>query len=195
MAQGAIKSSSRPAPTGKPKQTTKKQSKVNKPQKAKANSAADKLQKKYCAGLITKTEKMLGERAGHLELIGKGKKADKSEKDSCGVRTTFGNGGQDRFHDRKARKMAQGAIKSSSRPAPTGKPKQTTKKQSKVNKPQKAKANSAADKLQKKYCAGLITKTEKMLGERAGHLELIGKGKKADKSEKGLNKGGSRRYG
>ncbi|KAM0574625.1 hypothetical protein ACHAP6_008799 [Verticillium nonalfalfae] len=94
-----------------------------------------------------------------------------------------------------ARKMAQGAIKSSSRPAPTGKPKQTTKKQSKVNKPQKAKANSAADKLQKKYCAGLITKTEKMLGERAGHLELIGKGKKADKSEKGLNKGGSRRYG
>ncbi|RXG45188.1 hypothetical protein VDGE_00185 [Verticillium dahliae] len=88
-----------------------------------------------------------------------------------------------------------GAIKSSSRPAPTGKPKQTTKKQSKVNKPQKAKANSAADKLQKKYCAGLITKTEKMLGERAGHLELIGKGKKADKSEKGLNKGGSRRYG
>ncbi|KAM0333322.1 hypothetical protein ACHAQA_001983 [Verticillium albo-atrum] len=84
---------------------------------------------------------------------------------------------------------------SSARPAPTGKPKQAPKKQSKVNKPQKAKTNSAADKMQKKFCAGLIGKTEKMLGERAGHLELIGKGKKADKSEKGLNKGGSRRYG
>ncbi|GJC79521.1 hypothetical protein ColLi_02359 [Colletotrichum liriopes] len=87
--------------------------------------------------------------------------------------------------------MAQGGVKSSSRPAPTGKPKQkSTKNASRVAKPQKAKAHGSADKMQKKLAAGLL------LGERAGHLELIGKGKKAKgaKDEK-THKGGSRKYG
>ncbi|TEA13291.1 UPF0390 protein [Colletotrichum sidae] len=89
--------------------------------------------------------------------------------------------------------MAQGGLKSSSRPAPTGKPKQKqVKNASRVAKPQKAKHGLAADKMQKKFAAGLVNKTEKLLGERAGHLELIGKGKKAKKEEKGLAKGGSR---
>ncbi|KAK1991270.1 hypothetical protein LX36DRAFT_358523 [Colletotrichum falcatum] len=93
--------------------------------------------------------------------------------------------------------MAQGGLKSSSRPAPTGKPKQkSTKNSSRVAKPQKAKAHGSADKLQKKLAAGLVGRTEKLLGERAGHLELIGKGKKAKgaKDEK-THKGGSRKFG
>ncbi|KAL2877437.1 hypothetical protein SGCOL_007379 [Colletotrichum sp. CLE4] len=97
--------------------------------------------------------------------------------------------------------MAQGGVKSASRPAPTGKPKhKQLKNASRVAKPQKAKSHSSADKMQKKMAAGLTSRTEKLLGERAGHLELIGKGKKAkkdDKSGKGLQatKGGSRKYG
>lgn len=94
--------------------------------------------------------------------------------------------------------MAQGSVKSSSRPAPTGKPKQTSlRKTNKVNKPQKPKSGCAADRMQKKLTAGMAARTEKMLGQRAGHLELIGKGKKADKSEKDKDKfkGGSRKFG
>ncbi|TDZ67187.1 hypothetical protein CTRI78_v003100 [Colletotrichum trifolii] len=102
--------------------------------------------------------------------------------------------GRTRLHETTT--MAQGGLKSSSRPAPTGKPKQKqVKNASRVAKPQKAKHGLAADKMQKKFAAGLVNKTEKLLGERAGHLELIGKGKKAKKEEKGLAKGGSRKYG
>jgi hypothetical protein len=39
----------------------------------------------------------------------------------------------------------------------------------------------------------MAARTEAVLGERAGHLELIGKGKKADKKV-GV-KGGSRKFG
>lgn len=82
--------------------------------------------------------------------------------------------------------MAQGAIKQKAKPAPT---KSRPTKGSKVKKPKSTKA----DKLQKKYTAGMVDKTEKLLGERAGHLELIGKGKKAKKDEK--HKGGTRKFG
>lgn len=84
-------------------------------------------------------------------------------------------------------KMAQGAVKSKPKPAPTSKPKAT--KGAKVKKPK----SNKADKLQKRYTAGMVSKTEKLLGERAGHLELIGKGKKGKKDEK--HKGGSRKFG
>ncbi|KAL2758026.1 hypothetical protein ACRALDRAFT_1061280 [Sodiomyces alcalophilus JCM 7366] len=95
--------------------------------------------------------------------------------------------------------MAQGsAIKKSGHLAATGKPKATsTRRQAnKVGKkPQKPKVRTTADKMQKKFASGLITKTEKMLGERVGHLELIGKGRKG-KDKKGLSeKGGSRKFG
>lgn len=93
--------------------------------------------------------------------------------------------------------MAQGSVKSASRPAPTGKPKTNVRKTNKVNKPQKAKATCAADKMQKKLTAGMAARTEKMLGQRVGHLELIGKGKRAEKNEKDKEKfkGGSRKFG
>lgn len=83
--------------------------------------------------------------------------------------------------------MAQGAVKSKAKPALPSKSKAT--KGAKVKKPKSTKA----DKLQKKYTSGLVAKTEKLLGERAGHLELIGKGKKAKPDEK--HKGGSRKFG
>ena len=75
-----------------------------------------------------------------------------------------------------------------------------TKKGARVAKPRKA---SSADKMQKKFAAGLAAKTEQLLGERAGHLELIGAGRKknkagglADKGKKGAAaKGGSRKFG
>ena len=62
----------------------------------------------------------------------------------------------------------------------------------KISKPKQIKTR--ADKLTKKYTCGMVAQTEKMLGQRAGHLELIGKGRKAmDKSEK--IKGGTRKFG
>ncbi|KAK0668980.1 hypothetical protein QBC41DRAFT_320676 [Cercophora samala] len=94
--------------------------------------------------------------------------------------------------------MAQGAIKK----APKANPGLTKAKGSgggakKVNKPQKAKNNTGADKQKKKFTSGMVAKTELMLGARAGHLELIGKGR--DKTKKGPasteNKGGSRKFG
>ncbi|KAI0538171.1 hypothetical protein GGR58DRAFT_501477 [Xylaria digitata] len=74
MAQGAPKKTSKPALTAranKPQQA-KKGARVI---KSKKGSAADKLQRKLAAGITHKTERLLGERAGHLELIGPGKKA------------------------------------------------------------------------------------------------------------------------
>lgn len=82
--------------------------------------------------------------------------------------------------------MAQGAIKQKAKPV-SAKPKPT--KGAKVKKQKSTKA----DKLKKKYTAGMVSQTEKLLGERAGHLELIGKGKKAKKEEK--HKGGTRKFG
>jgi hypothetical protein len=91
--------------------------------------------------------------------------------------------------------MAQGAVKKTPKPNPGGKGgksggKQQAKK-SGVSKTKKSK--TTADKIQKKYTAGLVARTEQMLGERAGHLELIGKGRKKG-AEKEF-KGGSRKFG
>lgn len=91
--------------------------------------------------------------------------------------------------------MAQGAVKKTFKPNPSAKGGKSTARQAAkkggVSKPKKPK--TTADKMQKKYTAGLVAKTEQMLGERAGHLELIGKGRK--KGEEQKFKGGSRRFG
>ncbi|KAI0100130.1 hypothetical protein GGR51DRAFT_533182 [Nemania sp. FL0031] len=94
--------------------------------------------------------------------------------------------------------MAQGAPKKTSRPAATAranKP-QPTKKGARVAKAKKGKGSSAADKLQRKLAAGITNKTERLLGERAGHLELIGPGKKArGTKDSEAKKGGTRKFG
>lgn len=89
--------------------------------------------------------------------------------------------------------MAQGTVKISNAAKPASKPSGKTKKGARVFKAKKA---SNADRITKKYTAGLTGKTEKLLGERAGHLEMIGKGRSKDKSKDGaLKKGGSRKFG
>jgi hypothetical protein len=91
--------------------------------------------------------------------------------------------------------MAQGAVKKSAKPAPTGKGGKAGGKaqQKKAGVTKAKKSKSTADKVQKKYTAGMAARTELMLGERAGHLELIGKGRKKG-AEKEF-KGGSRKFG
>lgn len=89
--------------------------------------------------------------------------------------------------------MAQGAIKKSAKPQ-TGKASKSAPKKSGVLKQKRAK--TSADKLQRKYSAGLVAKTEKLLSERAGHLELLGKSKKGEKTaDTKKQKGGSRKFG
>lgn len=89
--------------------------------------------------------------------------------------------------------MAQGAIKQKAPAAKPSKPNPSkTKKGARVAKPKKA---SSADKIQKKYSSGLVAKTEKLLGERAGHLEMIGKGRDRTVGAKKEIKGGSKKFG
>ena len=93
--------------------------------------------------------------------------------------------------------MAQGAGKKSAKPNPgLTKSGPKAKKGGGIMKPQKAKNKTNADKLTKKYTAGMVAKTEQMLGARAGHLELIGKGrKKAVADGDKIQKGGTRKFG
>lgn len=87
--------------------------------------------------------------------------------------------------------MAQGAFKMSSK-APTPKAVHSKRQASKVIKPKKCKGS--VDKVHKKFTSGMAAKTEALLGERVGHLELIGgKGKKAEK--KVAKPGGSKKFG
>ncbi|KAM0458924.1 hypothetical protein ACHAPV_004491 [Trichoderma viride] len=86
--------------------------------------------------------------------------------------------------------MAQGSIKISGKAA-APKAIHSKRQASKVTKPKKSKPS--VDKLLKKFTSGMAAKTEALLGERAGHLELIGPGKKG--SKKLSQKGGSKKFG
>lgn len=93
--------------------------------------------------------------------------------------------------------MAQGTVKKpAARRAPT-KQAHSKKQASRISKTgtkSKSKGGSSgSDKAHRKFTAGMAAKTEALLGERAGHLELIGKGKKAEKKEG--KKGGSKKFG
>jgi hypothetical protein len=59
---------------------------------------------------------------------------------------------------------------------------------SRVIKPKKANL-IAQNKIKKKASAGLVVQTEKMLGEKAGHLEMLRGGKKDKKDQKNVKKG------
>jgi len=79
MAQGLVKKHSKPSASKSAHSAssgiTKKGSRTVTPKKAKLIKQA-KINKKFTAGLTAQTEKMLGERAGHLEMLGLGKKKD-----------------------------------------------------------------------------------------------------------------------
>jgi hypothetical protein len=85
--------------------------------------------------------------------------------------------------------MAQGTVKTTGK-KPTAKAVHSKKQASRVAKPKKT--TTSSDKVRRKFTAGMAAKTEALLGERAGHLELIGKGKKGKKE---APKGGSKRFG
>lgn len=84
--------------------------------------------------------------------------------------------------------MAQGPIKSKPAPRPA--------KKSKVTKKGKSKAKGIeGSKATRKFTAALVGRTEQLLGERAGHLELVGKGKKTDSADRVSGKGGTKKFG
>ncbi|KAF2656985.1 hypothetical protein K491DRAFT_595872 [Lophiostoma macrostomum CBS 122681] len=72
--------------------------------------------------------------------------------------------------------MAQGAVKKSSKPTTSKKP-TGPKRGARVIKPKKASLISQ-QKIKKKHAAGLTAQTEKLLAEKAGHLEMLRGGKK-----------------
>lgn len=95
--------------------------------------------------------------------------------------------------------MAQGQIKKSSasaKPAARSNNSGITKKHLGTKNPKSAKLIKAA-KINKKFTSGLTAQTEKMLGARAGHLEMIGKGRKKsnDATSPHGKKGGEKRKG
>ncbi|KAL6252325.1 hypothetical protein RBB50_000043 [Rhinocladiella similis] len=94
--------------------------------------------------------------------------------------------------------MAQGLLKKTSKstkPSAPSKSAGVTKKGRGTITPKKAKLVKQA-KINKKYTAGLTAKTEAMLGARAGHLELLGEGRKknagTDKSKSSGKKTGTK---
>jgi len=96
--------------------------------------------------------------------------------------------------------MAQGQIKKTSAPTLKSSSRNNnagvTKKGLGDKNPKKARLAKAV-KINKKFTAGLTAQTEKMLGEKAGHLEMIGKGRKKGNDATGIHgkKGGEKRTG
>ena len=84
--------------------------------------------------------------------------------------------------------MAQGPVKSKSAPKPAKKSKVVKKGKTKVKGIQGSKAT-------RKFTAALVGRTEQLLGERAGHLELVGKGKKTESAVRISGKGGTKKFG
>lgn len=89
--------------------------------------------------------------------------------------------------------MAQGPVKAKAT-APKQAKKSKPANKSKVSKKGK-RAGIENSRVTKKFTAALVGRTEKLLGERAGHLELVGKGKKTEEGERVSGKGGTKRYG
>ncbi|KAI6783537.1 uncharacterized protein J7T54_005566 [Emericellopsis cladophorae] len=87
--------------------------------------------------------------------------------------------------------MAQGAVKPRVK-GNAAKVVHSKRQASKVSKPKKT-TKQNADRVNRKFTSGMVAQTEAVLGERAGHLELIGQGKKG--KTKGLGKGGSKKFG
>lgn len=94
MAQGLLKKPSAPKPKSKPTPhsnngVTKKGSRTIDPKKTKLQKQM-KMNRKFTSGLTAQTERMLGEKAGHLEMVGKGR--DKTGKGTGGAGGVDGKG-------------------------------------------------------------------------------------------------------
>lgn len=103
MAQGAIKSKPSKAAAAGPskggtthhnaKGVTKKGSLQMNPRKAKLQRQA-KMNKKLTSGLTAQTERMLSQKAGHMELIGKGRVKDGGAKAAAAAKGKEGAKGK-----------------------------------------------------------------------------------------------------
>ncbi|CAK7268740.1 hypothetical protein SEPCBS119000_003217 [Sporothrix epigloea] len=107
--------------------------------------------------------------------------------------------------------MVQGAVKKIAKPVPNsrkakkqavasgagGAPKKFVRVTKAPRSSKAVKAHASTGKIMKKFSSGLAAKTEAMLGDRAGHLELIGPGKKkgVDRKSDKAHQAGSRRFG
>lgn len=85
--------------------------------------------------------------------------------------------------------MAQGFSKKAAKAKPA---KSAGKRQVGISKPKPAK-KTAANKLHRKFTAGLIAKTERSLAEKAGRTKFVGKVSKGEKVKKQM--GGSKKFG
>ncbi|KAF6226128.1 hypothetical protein HO133_008994 [Letharia lupina] len=81
--------------------------------------------------------------------------------------------------------MAQGVVKSRKPPPSSRKPSTAGPKKGQRAIAPKKRNLVTQKKITKKYTAGLTGKTERALAERAGHLEMLGGGKKKKKEKKG----------
>ena len=89
--------------------------------------------------------------------------------------------------------MAQGQIKKSSSKPVSKQSSGITKKGARKITPRKQNLQKQA-KITKKHTSGLTAQTEKMLGEKVGHLEMIGKGRdKKGGAAKDVAKGGKKK--
>lgn len=85
--------------------------------------------------------------------------------------------------------MAQGLLKKATAPkkSSTTKGGGVTKRGSRLINPKNTKLIKQA-KINKKFTSGLTAQTERMLGQRAGHLEMLGQGKKKSTTGEGAAK-------
>ncbi|CAE7032238.1 hypothetical protein CFE70_004574 [Pyrenophora teres f. teres 0-1] len=86
--------------------------------------------------------------------------------------------------------MAQGAVKNSKAAAPK-KPTQRVQRGARVIKPKKT-SIITQNKIKHKSSSGLVGQTEKLLAQKAGHLEML-KGGKRDKKEGAKKEGGDKK--
>lgn len=98
MAQGLLKKTAASKASGGNKSSsssssgiTKKGTRAVTPKKAKLLQQA-KINKKYTGGLTARTEAMLGQRAGHLELLGQGRKKTSGAAGAAGDKSKGGSG-------------------------------------------------------------------------------------------------------
>ena len=95
MAQGTVKARpARPNTSTKSQSSsgvTKKGARTFKTKNAKL-AKQQKMTKKFSAGMINQTEKMLGEKAGHLEMLAGGRKKGGDAKGKNAIESTKGKG-------------------------------------------------------------------------------------------------------
>ncbi|RDA86294.1 hypothetical protein CP532_5661 [Ophiocordyceps camponoti-leonardi (nom. inval.)] len=133
---------------------------------------------------VFSSEFVLGLDAGQLEMIAGEDEETKEQRQTL---------------ERRARSLEEALKTKPSKKTQTAHSKKQASKISKSNNSKKKKTKTAAagEKAHRKFTAGLTARTESLLGERVGHLEILGKGRGGGAgagAAKG-GSGGSRKFG